>query len=145
MNMSHPAAAADAAHSSTDAGVPRLAPWSLPSHEAFSYRSVACVDSDAAVSSRTGAGVGAATGAVVGCLDGFGCFVRFPLATAQTRQRARCGRIIKHEAAKMTLLTAFSFSWQAARNIWCGLDFAKLPGTAPPARRRSEASTPMGT
>ena len=60
--MSHPAVAADAAHSSTEAGVPRLVPWSLPSHEAFSYRRVACVDSDAAVSSRTGAGVGTREG-----------------------------------------------------------------------------------
>ena len=81
MNMSHPAAAADAAHSSTDAGVPRLVPWSLPSHDAFSYRRVACV-SDAAVCWRTGAGVGAATGAVVGFLV---FLVRFPLTTAQTR------------------------------------------------------------
>ena len=91
MNIVQPASAADAAHSSTDAGVPRLVPWSLPSHEAFSYRRVACVDSDAAVSSRTGAGVG--TGAAVGCLVGLGFLVRFPLTTAHKRQRVRCRRM----------------------------------------------------
>ena len=80
MNMSHPAAAADTAHSSTDAGVPRYEPWSLPSQLAFSYRSVACVDSD------HGAGVGA----VVGCLV---FLVRFPLTTAHKRQRVRCRRM----------------------------------------------------
>ena len=60
--------------------------------------------SDAAVCWRTGAGVGAGAGAVVGCLV---FFVRFPLATAQTRQRARCRRIISNEAAEMTRMAVY--------------------------------------
>ena len=48
------------------------------------------MDSDAAVCWRTGAGVGAGTGADVGCLD---FFVRFPLTTAHKRQRVRCRRM----------------------------------------------------
>ena len=125
--MSHPAAAADAAHSSTDAGVPRLVPWSLPSHDAFSYRRVACV-SDAAVCWRTGAGVGAGTGAGEGCLV---FLVRFALATAHKRQRARCGRIISNEAAEMTRLAACKLCWQSHQTFCLfsfGLDAEHFPG-----------------
>ena len=57
----------------------------------LSESETAVSDSDAAVSSRTGAGVG--TGAAVGCFVGFGFLVRFPLTTAHKRQRVRCRRM----------------------------------------------------
>ena len=76
------------------------------------------MDSDAAVCAPTGAGVGAGTGADVGFLV---FFVRFPLTTAQTRQRERCGRIISNKGAEMTRLgSQFSTvcSWQSQHEIF---------------------------